>query len=78
MSFCFSVENNVVHVEYILEMHIIYNTLIEAERYNKRIWCHSIPWDLKIRLDNLIDVNNGFTWMKCFTQGCHKMTKVVN
>ena len=43
--------------------------------YNKINRFHYIAWAIKIRLDNLNEVNNGFTWMKCFTQGCHNMTK---
>ena len=42
MGFCFVVSNNVVPVEYILEMHNIGNTLSEAEIYNARICCHYI------------------------------------
>ena len=33
-------------------------------------------WALKICLENLNEINNVFTWMKCFTQGCHNMAKV--
>ena len=56
-------------------MHNVDDTLTEAASYNAWIWCHYIAWDLKIRLENLNEVNNGFTWMKCFTQGCHNMSK---
>ena len=45
--------NNVVHVEDILDIHIVDNTLTEAERYNASIRCHYISQDLKIRLENL-------------------------
>ena len=37
MNLCFSVGNNVVPVENILEMHNIYDPLTEASRYNARI-----------------------------------------
>ena len=46
-------------------------------RYNSRIKFHYIAWDIKINLENLNEVNNGFTWMKCFTQGFHKMAKDI-
>ena len=80
INLCFSVSKNVVPVEDILgilEMHNVDYVLTEVARYNARIRCHYISWDLKIRLDNLNEVNNGFTWMKFFTQGCHKMAKAV-
>ena len=72
---CFSVANNVMSVEDILEMHSVDNMLTEAVSYNARIWCHYISWDLKIRLENFNEVNNVFNWMKCFTHGCHNMDK---
>ena len=75
MNLCFSVAKNVVPIGDILEMHNVENMLTEAARYNASIKCHYITWDLKIRLENLNEVNNGFTWMKCFTQGCHNMEK---
>ena len=75
INFCFYTANNVVTVEYIIDMHNFEDTLTEAERYNARVWYHYIAWDFHIRLDNLNEVNNGFTWMKCFTQGCHNMAK---
>ena len=50
MNLCFSVANNVVPVEYIIEMHNVDGTITEAGRYSERIWCHYIVWDLKIRL----------------------------
>ena len=75
MNFCFSVANNVVPVEDILEMRNVEDTLTKAARYNAIIWCHYIAWDLKICLDNFNGVNNGFTWMKIFTHICHKMAK---
>ena len=75
MNLCFYLEKNEVHVEDILEMHNVDDTLTEAARYNARIQCHYISWDLKILLDNLDEVNNGFTWMKFFKQGLHKMAK---
>ena len=78
MNFCFAVANNVVPVEDILEIHNVEDTLTEEARYNTSIWCHKIPGVLKICMDNLTDVNNGFTWMKCFTQGCHEMANVGN
>ena len=56
-------------------MHSVGDALTESARYNESIWCHYILWDLKIFLENLNEVNNGFTWMKCFTQGYHKMAK---
>ena len=78
MNFCFAVANNVLPVEGILEMHNFDNAVTEAACYNTSIWCHDISRDLKIFLENLIEVNKRFTWMKCFTQGCRKMTKVDN
>ena len=75
MNFCFDVANNIVHVEYILDMNNIDDTLTEASRYSTRIRWHYIAWDIKIRLDILNEVKNGFTWMNCFTQGSHKMAK---
>ena len=75
MNFCFSVENNVVHVEDILHKRNVENMLTDAVMYNARIWFHYISWALKIRLENLNGVNNCFTWMKCFTWGCHNMAK---
>ena len=48
------------------------NTLTErSDIYNARICLslHCLGLS-KIRLDSLNDVNNGFTWMKCFAQGC--------
>ena len=71
----FSVGNNVVPVEDILEMHNVENILTEEVIYNSRIFYHYIAWALKILQDNLNEVNNGFTWMICFTQGCHKMAE---
>ena len=62
-------------VDNILRMHNVDNTLTEAARYNARILCHYIAWPLKICLGDFNEVNNGFTWMKSFTQGCHKMDK---
>ena len=56
INLCFSVANNVVPVEDILNMHSVENTLAEAARYNARIWCHYIAWALKIRLENLNEV----------------------
>ena len=70
MNFCFSVTKNLVPVEDILEIHNVDNTLTKSARYNARIRCHYIAWALRIRLNNLNDVNNGFTWMKCFNQVC--------
>ena len=62
-------------VEDILDMHNVDDTQTEAARYNAIIWYHCILWDIKIRLDNLNEVNSRFTWIKLFTQGCHKMAK---
>ena len=64
-------------------MHNFDNTLNEAELYNASISCHCIAWAIKIRLDHLNEVNNGFTWIKYCTQGCHKMAeadinKIIN
>ena len=56
-------------------MYNVDDTLTESERYNTRIWCHYIEWDINICLDNLNEVNNNFTWIKYFTQGCHNMAK---
>ena len=70
-----SVSDNVVPVEDILGINSVGNTLIEAARNNESIICHYIAQDLRICLDNLNEVNNGFTWMKGFTQGLHKMAK---
>ena len=61
INFCFYVANNVVPVEYILEMHNVDDTLTKSERYNARIWYHYISWDIKVRLDHLNWLNNGFT-----------------
>ena len=61
--------------EDILDMHNIDNMLTKAASYNERVWCHYIPWYLKICLGGFNEVNNGFTWNKWFTQGCHKMAK---
>ena len=71
----FYVAKNAVTVEDIIEMHSVGNMLTEAERYNASIWRHYIEWALKTRLEYLNEVNNGYTCMKCFTQGCHNMTK---
>ena len=71
---CFSIANNVVPVEDILDMHSIEYTLTKAARYNIRIQCHYIAWYIKIRLF-FNEVNNGFNRMKIFTQGCHNMAK---
>ena len=71
----FSVAKNVVPVEDIFEMHNVDDTITEAARHNERIRCHYIAWDIKIRLDNLNEVNNGFTWVKYFAQRFHKMAK---
>ena len=71
----FSVANSVVPVEDILKMYNVDGALTEVARYNARIQRHYIAWALKIHQENLNEVNNGFTWMKCFTQGCHKMSK---
>ena len=62
-------------VEDILDIHNVEDTLTETKMYNTRIWCHYIAWDIRIRLDNLNEVNNGFTSMRCFTQECHNMSK---
>ena len=73
--FFFAIANNVLPVEDIINMNNVDDMLTESARYNASIWCHYIAWALKIRLDDLNEVNNGFTWMKCFTQGFHKMSK---
>ena len=57
----FSVANNVVPVEDILNICNVDDTLTEAERYNEMIQFHYIAWDLKILLENLNEVKNGFT-----------------
>ena len=75
MNMCFDVANNVVHVEDILDMHNVDNTSTETVRYNARIRRNYIARDLKIRLADFNEVKNGFTWMKCFTQGYHKTDK---
>ena len=64
--------NKIYHT---IEIHTSVDTPTEAVRYNASIWCHYIEWALKIRLENLNQVKNGFTWVKCFTQGCHSMAK---
>ena len=56
-------------------MHNVEDTLITAARYKARDQCQYIASDLKIRLENLNEVNNGFTWVKRFTHGLHKMAK---
>ena len=65
----------VVPLEDILEMHNVDNTLTEVAKYNASIRFHYIALALKICLDNLNEVNNGFTWIKRLTHGCHKMAK---
>ena len=77
MNLFFCVANNVVPVEYILDIHSFYDALTEAARYNASVWCHYISWALKIRMGNGNDINNGFTWIKCFTQVCHNMENMV-
>ena len=62
----FYVENNVVPVEYIIDMHSVGNMITEAERYNASIWRHYIEWALKIRLEYLNEVKNGYTCMVFF------------
>ena len=71
----FVVEKNVVPVEDIIKTRNFNDTLTEEARYNERIWCHYIERDFKIHPNYLNELNNGFTWMKCFTQGCHKVAK---
>ena len=56
-------------------MHNADDTLTGAVRYNARMWCHYIAWAFNICLENLNEVKNSFTWMKCFTQGCHNVAK---
>ena len=75
MNLSFSVAKNAVPVEDSLDMHNVDNAKTEAARYNVRILCQYTAWAIKIRLENLNEVNNGFTWMKCFSQGCHNMAK---
>ena len=65
----FAVANNVVPVEDILDITNFDNTLTEAAIYNARICCRYIAWDKKTSLYCLNEANNGFTWMKFFTQG---------
>ena len=77
MNVCFSVAKTLVPVEDILDMHNVDNKMTDSVRYNAGIWCHYIAWDIKNRLYNLNKVNNNFAWMKCFTQGCHNMEKLV-
>ena len=71
----FSVANNVVSVENILEIHNVDNALTEVARYNARVWYHYISWAVQICLYNLNGLNNDFALMKCFTQRFHKMVK---
>ena len=54
MNSSFSVANNKVPVEDIIEMHNIENTLTKEARYNARITCHYIAWTLKIFLGFLM------------------------
>ena len=75
MDFYFSVANNVVPVEDIIEMRSVGDMPTRSARYDARILYHYIAWALKIRLDNLNEVNNGFTSMIFFTLGCHKIDK---
>ena len=75
INLCFSISKNVVTVQDILEIYNVDRTLTRSARYNARIWFHYIAWALKISLDDLNEVNNCFTWMKCFTRLCHKMDK---
>ena len=72
---CFDVANNLVPAGDIIEMHNVDNTLNEVDLYTARIACHYIAWAIKIRLGCLNDVNNDFTWIKCYTQGCHNMAE---
>ena len=62
MNLCFTVEKNVVPFEDILEIYNFENTITEAGIYNASISCHYIAWFLKICLEDLNEVNNGFTW----------------
>ena len=62
-------------VEDIIDIHNVYDTLTEAASYNASIWFHYIAFSIKIRLYHLNEVDNGFTWMRCFTQECHNMAK---
>ena len=75
MDFYFSVANNVVPVEDIIEMRSVGDMPTRSARYDARIRYHYIAWALKIRLDNLNEVNNGFTLMVFFTWRCHKIEK---
>ena len=75
MNLSFSVAKNAVPVEDSLDMHNVDNAKTEAARYNVRILCQYTAWAIKIRLDNLNEVNNGFTWVKRFTHGLHKTSK---
>ena len=61
MKFCFTVTNNVVNIEDILEMNNIDYMLTVAARYKARIQCHYISCAMKIHLDNLNEVKNCFT-----------------
>ena len=56
-------------------MHNVDDILTEAARYNASIWFHCASWAIKTLLDHLNEVNNGFTWIKCFTQRCNNMAK---
>ena len=54
-------------VEDILGIRNVEDTLTDTERYNASIWFHYIAFSIKIRLYHLNEVDNGFTWMRCFT-----------
>ena len=64
-----------MHIEDIVDMHNVDNTLTDSGRYNASIWYNYTAWVIKIFLDNLIEVNYCFTWTKCFTQGFHKLSE---
>ena len=77
INLCFYVAKNKVTVEDNLDMHNVDNTLNAEVMYNARIFCYYIAWDLKICMDHLNGVNNDFTWMKFFIQGCHNMSEAI-
>ena len=50
--------------------------LLETARYNARIWCHYIGWDLKIFIDDLDKYEFDCTWGECCTKVCKRIASV--
>ena len=75
MNLCFVASKKLVPVNYIIDMHNVEDALNEEAVYNASIRCHCIAWNIKICLGHLNELDNGFAWMNCFTQGYHKMAE---